>query len=122
MGEQVIKAIYDSVRNFELGLSIVLLKNKYGVINRSGDLILPLVYSQIKKVNKYMFAVQGKGKWSLYNRNGLQSNNRSFSSIGIFLNGHAIASDKNGFFGLIDTKGNFTIKPKFNSLERAVQW
>ena len=118
-GKEVIEVKYDSAQNFERGLSIVRLKNKYGIINRKGDLILPLVYDQIKKINKNMFAVQeGNNQWALHNRAGPRLNDRYFNSIDVFSNGYAIASNKNGQFGIIDKEGNFLITPEYDSFQR----
>ena len=61
---------YDDVTYFDEGLSLVLLNNKYGFINKQGQEVIPLIYDDVYYFNKGLTQVKLNDKWGVINLQG----------------------------------------------------
>ena len=113
-GVEIVKPIYDWVRNFSDGYAIVHNKNKYGCLNEKGELVLPCKYKELN---------------SFYHGLSLLEENKEFWYINIkgekVLGPYQLAKEftypetivkVNDKFGIIDTTGKFLIPPKYDKI------
>jgi len=85
-----IPATYDYADSFREGISIVQRKDKFGVLNKSGKAIIPIVYSDIQFINSY-------------------------PNIGYLKK--ALIVQKKNLYGVLDTDGKVLIPVKYEKLE-----
>lgn len=93
LGKKVIDAVtYDFAAPFSNGMATVIKKGKRGAINRSGQLIIPLVYEEVHPFQKnYALAekrVNGVSVYTLIDKNNkvVKSFKGSYTSISVPLN------------------------------------
>jgi len=75
-GENVIVPQFKEAQDFQRGLATVKLKDRWGFINRSGDLVSPYkysdfyIYEDVSESNVFFRAVEFKNLWGLVGNNG----------------------------------------------------
>lgn len=87
-------------------------KNKLGVLNQKGTIVLPPIYDDIGDETMGMFPVLKNTKWTFVNRLGEEVFNQYWENINSFKQGLAFVK-RNDLWGLIDFKGNLLIEYKF---------
>jgi hypothetical protein len=113
--ELVIPAIYRQVRNFKNNLAVVYLsKNKWGLIDHNGNVILPTKFDYVSVHNDNLFGIKKDGVCGFINRDGEFINNKVYNDISYFQNGFASVMIKNKW-GSIDLEGKQTIPPKYGT-------
>jgi hypothetical protein len=127
-GKLVIRPIPYGGRDFSNGLAMVEslerctyaeTKQKYGYIDRSGTLVIPVTLTRPCNYwgNQFDFTKEGLAltnvgdKWGFIDRTGKLV--MQFDEAGQFSDGLA-AAKVNGKFGYIDSKGEFVIKPAYD--------
>lgn len=88
---------------------------KWGFIDNSGKLVIPVKFSQVQSFAEGLAAVQYQGKWGYIDESGAFSIEPQFRDASEFGDGHA-AVEANGFWGFIDKSGKFTILPQFDRI------
>ncbi len=115
---------YDKINYFYKGMIWIKKGDKYGVINKKGDVIIPFKFDSFKSFNKKgISVVEVNGKFGYIDEKGKYIIKLSYD--------HAENFDENGFaivgykkskkpdefkFGLINRKGKFILKPIFDDI------
>ena len=129
-GTEIIKCEYESAYPFENGYAIVSKSKKYGIIDKSGKIVLPLKYTQISSWNNDLYLIKaGKvmglskhsGEIVLETKYSMISKSNIFGKALIALGGKSVTNEKktyqqNAKYGIIDSKGNVLIEPKYKGL------
>lgn len=125
-GYDKIEAIdnFDSKQNiwYEDNLLRVYKDGKYGLINFSGEEILPCEYEEITALKsvKSNILVKKDGKLGLVNEKGQSIINTEYKNILTLKEGYKneyIIVDENNKYGLISTVGNILIEPKYDNIK-----
>ncbi len=115
-GQKVIQEDYDDVENFIWGTAIVHKQQTgWGVINRTGEIVIPCEHYRITRIDNYLFKVQSKSyKYAIYNILGRQICEHKYDDISDFRNGFAIVQDKGASY-LMNVNGRIVAKLPNNS-------
>lgn len=105
----------------------------YGLVDQFGKTILPFVYNYIDQVSEGLVYAKTYNGWGVVDLTGLpivpfgtlddtdEKNKRSYITSKQFFQGRLIANAKasdGGKTGVIDSKGNWVIMPKYESISR----
>lgn len=89
----------------------------YGVINLTGQEVLPLVYDEIYPFSDGSFAVRKDGIWGFVDADGVEAVPFRYEGARPFSNGAApVKSD--GKWGLLDENGVWLCEPKFDDVSQ----
>lgn len=118
-GKMVIKPLYDSVLyGFNNGRAVTVKNGEAGMINMKGKTVIPFRFLEISQVTDYRLipVKDSRGLWGFYSLKGkkaipCQYNNFRFRDRGI------IVVQKNGLWGVIDTRGNPLLGFHYRELE-----
>lgn len=135
-GNFIIKPQYDNASAFADNKAWVLLDGKWGLINQNNEFVISPVYKEVKNIferynqwtpeytynlitgiidkpiykNNHLVWVLLNEKWGLVNKNGKTLIPHIFSEVKDLSEGFTWVK-KDGIWGLIDTIGNYLIKP-----------
>ena len=117
--EDLITPMYDNI--IYCGLrNIVVLDGKYGIVDSSGNIILPIEHKEIVPLGENYFKVKTEGGWSLgYMHHGIIYSG-IYDNISLFEdNGFmdAFSIEKNKLYGCINDKGKILIPCEFERIE-----
>ncbi len=118
-GALAIAPQWDSVGSFHNGVAIVTKDEKRGLIDKSGNTVLPCGDwdNMITGSDNGMIAVKSGDKWGYVDAKGNVVIEPAFDSAGGFFNGQAIVYD--GFsYGAINEQGDYVIYPAYQTLSR----
>ena len=101
---------------FNDGRALVLDNNRYGYIDKSGDLIVDLIYSEALSFSEGLAAVFVSDRWGYIDTSGKMSISPGFISAGHFMNGLAPARRNSNQYGFINKKGEFVIPVSFDEI------
>ncbi len=104
LGNPVISASYESLRDFVNKLAAARQNSKWGFIDEKGKTVIPLVYDIAFDFTETVTAVYKDNKWSLINRQGAIIKSLDVDVFYGFKNGKARISRK-GRTGLMNTRG-----------------
>jgi hypothetical protein len=104
----LIECIYDSVRFFNEGLSMVSYFGKVGFIDGKGNQKTPLIYEDASDFSEGLAAVKLNGRWGVVDEKGEQIIRCIYDSAIRFSEGLACVK-LNGKWGFVDKKGNCVI-------------
>ncbi|WEK20516.1 MAG: WG repeat-containing protein [Candidatus Pedobacter colombiensis] len=120
-GKMVFPVIYDSITVNEDGFHTVLKDGFWGVINRSHDVILPIVYGQVLRIydqnslrdaalttKRAKYCVNYNGKEGLLDSTGKIVVPFLYDTI-IRIADNSIIASKGGYVGVIDWEGNIIV-------------
>jgi hypothetical protein len=117
-GNLVIKPQFDSVLSgFNQGFAVVMKSSQVGVINSSGNTIVPFEFSHVSVLQNNLFPVRNhQGLWGFFHQNGksaldCQYNNFRFRDHGVIL------VQKEGHWGSVDMSGKTLVKNIYRELE-----
>ena len=112
---------FDSMYSFHEGLAMVKKNGKYGYIDKSGNVVIPLEFEDAEGFYEGLAAVRIKGKWGFINKNGKVTIPCRYDEVSLFKDGTApvlfYAKEKSPLdldsitkphYGYIDKQGNFT--------------
>ena len=125
-GKVLIEPKYDTINGFGLmgyGLemvSYVKLAGKWGLLdNNTCKEITPIKYDELYGFsNKYLSAgFKEGGKFGLISIDGKELLPAKYEAVYNFWDNGLAAINLNGMFGLINTKGNIIVEPRFQSLD-----
>ena len=129
-GNEVIKCQYESAQPFNNGIAIVTKSGKSGIIDATGKVLLPLKYTQILTWNNELYIIKDGKKMGLADHQGKVVLPANYSHISrpncygkalVAVGGKATANEKktymaNAKYGIIDTRGNILVTPKYKGL------
>jgi hypothetical protein len=109
-GTKILKTDYDDIQYASKGLFIVTRKNKKGLLQSNGKLLLPVEFSAIGSVNNQVISVLQNMKFGLYNLTSKKMIKPQYDKNLVVYNNSTISVYKDGFYGFIDWNNN----PKSN--------
>lgn len=121
-GNTLIPAQYEMFPNseakgqFNSNLTVIKFKGKYGVIDKNGCVILAAVFSEIGDMSSLIAFSKGKG-WGYIDLLGKVVVQPVYSYAESFVSGTAIV-EKNGFQGVIDSKGMVLLPLEYKNISR----
>lgn len=104
IGDIVIEPQFERVNPFSEGLASVSDGEKYGFIDTTGKLVIPMKYEMLSESEPDI------NKSFLYDRRGINSG--PFGAV--YFSQGLCAVNENGKYGFIDKTGNFVIPPQFD--------
>lgn len=109
---------FDAVGAPSEGLARFKVGSLWGYLDvKDGSFALPPAYLQAREFSEGLAAVEYKpGKWIYISPAGKRMTLREFSFAYSFQNKRAVAMEYGGFYGVIDTKGEWTLPPKFGAI------
>ncbi len=110
---------YSHATDFYNGLAIVWNGNmKMGCIDKTGKEVLPLIYQDVIRVPSYkiVFAKKKRGKYGVFDYNGIQKVPFIYDEVDYFSEGLA-AVKKGRKWGYINGEGNVVIDALYNSAD-----
>jgi len=71
-GKEIIPIQYDDIRHLKTNTNFfrILIKNKWGLVNKQGQILIPPKYDQVKAFYDHFVIVLNKNKWGILNTNG----------------------------------------------------
>lgn len=115
-GDIIIEPIYDYIFGNSSGF-IINNNNKYGVFDKNGKEIFPLIYGEYTSVAKDLFALQDEsGKYAICNYQGEKITEHIYDEVNGYGRGLMIQVYQNGKCGYIDEKGEIIIDIKYDDL------
>ena len=106
IGGEVIPVMYESVWDFEEGLSRVKLNGKYGFIDKTGEEVIPCKYDLVTDFCEGLALVKINKKWGFVDTTGKEICPIKYDVIEHFKEG-LCAVCLNGKWGFIDKHGNW---------------
>lgn len=114
-GKSVFAAEYDYADDFFEGRAVVSCGSDYGLIDRKGDTIMPIVFEQVRWYGREGIAIAVyEGKYTLHNRGGAKVCDKEWDWLGDPGEG-LIAAAKDGKYGYIAYDGSTTIEFRFTN-------
>lgn len=111
----VIEPQYDWVEPFKEGYALVLKKDRWRVINKSGKFILPLEYESIQIIGGNRFLVSKNGKYGIITESNKITIPVTYESIEIVNDNRFIVS-KNDKYGVLNSKNDVVIPLSYETL------
>jgi hypothetical protein len=110
--------VFQSIEHFQHGLSIFKLQNQYGVVKKSGEIVLRPLFQKIIMEKDYMLTLEktaDKPSWSLRDTLGQKQNSKTYDLI------HPKQQTifpviKNGYWGAIDARGAEIVACVYDSI------
>ena len=117
-GKEIIAPLFTSVNRFREGLCAVSKGKGYGLINKKGEWVIePFTKSSFFGVYNGLTEYRIGERWTFKNLKGEQAFPKTFLRIHSFNEGLAGVKDlKSGLWGVINTEGEYVIKPQFYQL------
>lgn len=126
-GKVIIKPAYAQIEDFSEGLAAfnlggeweeemfgpVLGGGKWGFINTSGKLVIPVQYEEVGGFHEGVASVKVGEKYFFINKSGKKAFDKAFFAVGDFSEGLACAAAGEGKWGYIDRTGKWIISPRF---------
>ncbi len=113
-GVEIIKLQYDDGLTFNEGYAAVMKDSKWGFLDSTGKIITAPVYSDALSFNSGLAAVSKNNVYGYINTSGEVAIPFEFSNARSFSEGLAPAANAKKYWGFIDVKGNWVIKPVYD--------
>lgn len=124
-GEKVIDYKYDQAEPFSGGLALVKKGDEFGMIDVSGNTVVPIKYNIIEKYNEQVYKVAAGGKikdgvlmdekYGFVNKDGKEILKPEYDEVGAFINGLAYVL-KGDLYGYIDTEIHIIVPVKYKAV------
>ncbi len=102
----------------DLGFAKVMTKGKFGIIDTTGEKVVPAIFDAIGKYKPSgLTAVSKKGKWGYANQDLRLSIQYLYDFGADFVNGKAIVK-KDDIYGIIDTDGKLIVPLQYESIKK----
>ena len=108
--------VYDEIYDFYKGYAVVIIKEKFGLINKEGTLIVPVKYDYIFRCDGNLIAVRNNNKWALFDKTGKQVTDFKYDGLEYVQEGFYVVRVNNKL-GVIDEKGKEIIPEKYEKFE-----
>lgn len=113
-GVEIIKLQYDDGLTFNEGYAAVMKDSKWGFLDSTGKIITAPVYSDALSFNNGLAAVSKNNVYGYINTSGEVAIPFEFSNARSFSEGLAPAANAKKYWGFIDVKGTWVIKPVYD--------
>lgn len=110
--EFFIKASFDYADRFADGCAVVMNKDKWGMIDKSGKLLVPMEFDGVLRMQDGFAGVEKDGRCGFVNRAGRLKIPLQFKSIRSFHNGYAAVQFGDDRWGYIDKRGKVVWEDK----------
>src|SRR5690606_9510583 len=110
-----VQPVYDDVGQFISGLAIVMQKGQYGIINKSGEVVLPVRYDQIERLPTSRFELKTGDSKGLADKDGRLIFAPRYSDLHDLDNGYVIVG-RDGRYGLVTLNGVSTIPMMYDRI------
>jgi hypothetical protein len=117
-GQEIFRIKNSGIRFLNDSLAIFHYKDRYGVINHTGDTIIPPDYDSVCLSKKRFFLYSKKTNltgWIMTDLYGTNFSSQAYEAI-YHLDDQHLAFKKNGFWGIIDQFGKEKIMAKYDSV------
>lgn len=106
-----------NITNFRNGIGVFGYEenNRFGLIDSSGKVLTPAIFDGIQALRNHLFIVQKDQRYGLVGVNGKEILPPSLQSIGEFKFNFATATLDGTHFGLINTSGQWVVKPTIDA-------
>ncbi len=113
-GNTIVPHDYKLVYSFSEELAFVKKDNKFGAIDKNGNMVIDAIYSDVKKegFSGGMAAVKSQGKWGFIDKTGEIIIPFEYDDCSSFSEGSAAVA-QGGYWGYIDTYGDMMIPYEF---------
>ena len=116
-GKFVIQPKYESTGVFADGFCPVRMKDKWGLIDEKGNLVVNCQYDEMQQlITEHLLAVKTGDFWGVIDTSGKAILPPTYSAISPFNSGIAVVQ-KGSKFGYINADGKELIKPKFDAAQ-----
>jgi len=116
---------YDATICFHNGTAVVEKNGKYGYINKTGELVVPLIYDYAFYCSDGVGCVQKDGKWGIieFLRVGDKLGSVLYSNITAYIDGQAIPTSNinNRTMVVVEDLANYGFKVKWDCKERTLK-
>jgi hypothetical protein len=110
-----VQPIYGTVDHFINDLAIVSQNNRYGLINKAGEVVLTMEYDRLERLSEGQFLCYQGQKVGLVDNKGNMQLYPGYNSLKTLDNG-LLKVTKNGKYGLVNQQGKTLIPPKYDEL------
>jgi hypothetical protein len=117
-GEMLLPISATRLDDFSSGVARVQIDRTYGFLRADGTWLQEPIYADAGEFNEGLAAFQKDGLWGYLNETGAVAIAPKFKHAATFFDGVAAVKCDDGKYGLIDSRGNFVVKPTFNGLAR----
>ncbi len=114
-GKILINFQFQDAEPFHNGSAVVKKDSLYGLINKYGDFLIEPKYQELSEVSDEIYMAVENDISGYLNKKGDTLTGFIFDLAGDFKNGYAIVNQHEKF-GLLNTRGNFNIEPKYAEL------
>jgi len=118
-GQTILKCAYNDVEYLEnsdsLMIQVLVKKEKIGLIDNTGKVIIPAIYTDLGEVSEGRVAVKSGGKWGFCDLDGNEIIDCKYEKVHDFSEGLA-AFCENRKWGFLDANGNIIIENKFKKV------
>lgn len=120
-GTLIISPEYEAAEYFNKGIAIVKKNNFYGAIDINNNIIVPLQYEELSMIDNSIFSAKKNGYYGCISKDEeilINFNYENPLEIHPLSSGNlvAITTGTDGKKGLISTKSNINISPKYNNI------
>ncbi|HLP21965.1 MAG TPA: WG repeat-containing protein [Chitinophagales bacterium] len=116
-GKFVIPPVHQEINDASEDYYLVAQNDKYGYLDRKGDVVVSLKYTDGLPYSQGMAAVCIDGNWYFIDKTGKQAFISSFRNVQSFSDSLAAVTQDGELWGYIDMAGTFVIQPAFESAE-----
>ncbi|GAB2811526.1 WG repeat-containing protein [Ferruginibacter profundus] len=113
-GVEIVKPQYDEGLTFKEGFAAVRLDTKWLYLDSTGKAITEPIFDDAVSFSNGLAAVSKSNLFGFINTKGETAIPFEFASARSFAEGLAPASNVKGYWGYIDPKGNWLIKPSYD--------
>jgi len=117
-GETLLPISASKLGDFSSGIARVKIKEKYGFLRENGTWLQKPIYADAGEFSEGLAAFEKDGLWGYLDDSGSVVIAPRFKHAATFFEGLAAVKGDNGRSGLIDSKGNWVVKPTFDGLAR----
>lgn len=111
--EQVVEFLYDNAHPFTNGMAKIMLRGRWGVIDRKGRSVVPPRYNDIDPDGDQFLVKKGK-LWGWIDKNEKEVIPVQYTDAYPFRGGKLAAVKKGNKWGFIDRRGNFVLAPAYD--------
>jgi len=109
--------IYEEINEPTEDFYLVAKDGKYGFLNKKGEVVVSLKYTDALPFKQGVAAVGIDGNWFFIDKTGKQIFINRFNNVSSFSDSLCAVTQDGEFWGYIDMTGNFIIQPLYESAE-----
>ncbi|TXB61591.1 WG repeat-containing protein [Phaeodactylibacter luteus] len=115
-GKIVQAPVYDAIGEFQhFGYAVMQQHGRVGLLNATGQELLPSRYEDLKILDSLFIAVMRDGAWSVIHINGHQVLGSGYEQVEVPAQGY-LAFAKSGKWGLVDERGAVLAPPRYDQI------